>query len=107
MSCSEPNDRCAAAVCLMAASVFVGITLVAVAGWLEGMAGGEIVRMTLRTLALLGFLTVIGILVRALLIDDDQPSVEEWKWGMNDSDVMEESKDVVPDEKEEREHHHQ
>ena len=77
----------------MAASVFVGITLVAVAGWLEGMAGGEIVRMIVLTLVAIFVFINLSVVMWMLCTDDDHPSVEDWKWGMDDSDVMEESEE--------------
>ena len=68
---SDPNDRCAAAVYLMAAIVFLGVTIVAVNGWLEGMAGGEIVRLIVLTLVVIFVIVIVSALVWVLCPDDD------------------------------------
>ena len=84
---SDPNDRCAAGVCLMAISLCIGLTVVALAAWFEGMLTTEITGLILMAFVIVN----LSVVVWMLCTDDDQPSVEEWKWGMDDSDVMEES----------------
>ena len=95
---SDPNDRCAAGVCLMALSLCVGLTVVALAAWFEGLLTPEIAGLILMAFVIVN----LSVVVWMLCTDNDQPSVgewkwdpsvEDWKWGMDDSDVMEESEE--------------
>ena len=91
---SDPNDRCAAGVCLMALSLCIGLTVVALAAWFEGLLTPEITGRILMAIVIVN----LSVVVWMLCTDDDQPSyVEEWKWGMDKTDRMEESEESDSD----------